>query len=149
VKPIKRKLRGAQRVVALQADVLRLRAQAQALEAATQKSQWPMGPWSPQDEALRAARRAASSAMAELHSFSPKRALALSARLGTIKPTLSAVLVPDGKTKTDKATRRANRGWRAWKHEVEAAGIPLGTSKADQRKLKKARDAAKREGSRR
>lgn len=138
MKPIKRKLRGAQRVVALQADVMRLRAHAEALEALHPRKLDFRTADTPEQMSVGVAWERAYAAMAELYSFSPKRALALAAKLDAIKPTWLADL------EVNKATRRVNRGWRKWKHEVHATGLPLGTSKEDQRKLKKARAAAQR-----
>jgi len=140
MKPIKRKLRGAQRVVALQADVLRLRAHAEALEALHPRKLDFRTVETSEQMSVGVAWERAHAAMAELYSFSPKRALALAAKLDAIKPTWYANLP------INKATQRINPGWQKWKHEVHAAGIPLGSTAADQRKLKKALAAAKREG---
>lgn len=83
---MQRKLRGAQRVAGLQQEVERLYARAEALSAACPPTNWWTLRQTPEERAATEAHQEASAKLLELHSISPKRALAVAQKLDMVKP---------------------------------------------------------------
>lgn len=135
--PPQRKLRGAQRVVTLQADAERLYAQARQLDEAEQRSRGPKqvrffgegAEWLAARDAYSRAREA----MAALHALSPKRAIAVAAKLGLIKQSWWTLL-PRSKRARYRDGGRIN--------DLQADPLPV-RSASTQRKLKKIVEAEK------
>lgn len=142
MKPLVRKLRGAQRVAALQADAERLHAAAEELRAVAEaaagsKETWRYWDLSPEEQRARSAADAFRVALDALYKVSPKRAIAVAAKLGLIKETWAGYPKYTGKHRYP-----AYRGINRYDDSMSAAGLPVGDEKT-QRKLKKIVEAKK------
>lgn len=130
--PPQRKLRGAQRVVTLQADAERLYAQARQLDE-DERSAWRFLTEGSEWLAVHAAYSRARAALSALHDLSPKRAIAVAAKLGLIKQSRWTLL---------PRPKRARYRDGGPLDGLQAGPLPV-RSASTQRKLKKIVEAEK------
>jgi len=141
MKPIKRKLRGALRVVDLQAAVVRLHAVACAFDEAAGPDEAFAREAAPalymaHDRQRRDAYDALRRALLDLYGVSPKRALALAVKIGWVEPDWFTRM--GGKEGPFRFRVRGTcyNSYRKHRPTLEVAGLRVGDAKT-QRKLKK------------